>query len=373
MPPLRAPALVLALALLLEPGLARACSCMILDHPTLEGCQGARRVFAGRVGEYAWPTALRASADRSVEINLDVDAVWRGEVPTRLVVETDPLGGPGSCTIYPSPGERFVVCDGREGAAEPALGFCHGPAFGEEAEALIASLGPAVAPSAPMAARVPWWRDRERLAESSLGLSLVGVPFIAALLGAGAGALLPRRQGAGGERPSRRGIVALLIAAAILMIVARLVLHRLLPPENLLFTCVTLGPSALAGLFGVIFAFRMQRRRRGPWSLVIAFVGVGVALAAGYTRLHAPVQAADAFACSEARAREYVRAYPFGRGDAEREAWARGAPASCADWGLGRMEVPGSSPVVGFADGSGGYLWVRGGEFPSQTYLWELP
>lgn len=139
-------------------------------RPTLERCRTASRAFSGTVAAYEWPTAYRATADNSVAIELAVEAVWRGAVPERVIVETHPLGGPGSCAIYPRPGEHFLICDGRDGAAQPAFSFCDGPSFAERADMLVRALGPSARPTAPSPPRWPWWTDRAQLAESEEAL-----------------------------------------------------------------------------------------------------------------------------------------------------------------------------------------------------------
>ncbi|MCA9658325.1 MAG: hypothetical protein KC486_08275 [Myxococcales bacterium] len=365
--------------LLLAPAAARACSCLALRHPTVEGCQFASRVFAGTVGAYDWPTALRATADDSVTIELVVDTVWRGAVPAKVIVQTHPLGGPGSCAVYPAPGEPFLVCDSEEGDAAPSLGFCAGPALGDDAAPLIAALGPGAAPSeAPPRPRRPWWTDPKQLKESTHALLLLALPFAAALLGAGLGAILPWRRPGAQVRPSRRRIVVMLLAAALLVIGARLALHRQLPPDRLLFDCVTLGPSALAGLVGLVVGFRAQRRgARGVRGLALALVAVAVVLTAGYARLHVPVQPADAVACTEARARDHLDAYPRPSSRDAALEWARSAPRACTDWGLApiKAEEGSTSPALAFTDGRGGMYWLYA-RSPSdivRTYLWELP
>ncbi|MEZ4454388.1 MAG: hypothetical protein R3B09_33360 [Nannocystaceae bacterium] len=370
--------LTLALAVLAAPDFARACSCAAVTYPTVESCQGARRALAGTVGEYEWPLAYRADAEHSVEIHLEVDTVWRGAAPPELVVTATPLGGAGSCTIYPPPGLRFVVCDDQEGGAEPAFRTCNGPALGEEAEALAAALGAGARPSAPARTRWPWWLDRERLADSSTGLLLLAAPFAAALVGAGLGAILPRRRSTAGRPRSRRGIVILLAVVATLVIAARIALHRVLPLDRALFDAVTLGPAAVAGLLGLVLGVREARgERRGLRGLMVAFLGVAVALVAGYARLHAPVQPDDVVACSAARAREHLRGGPrpvdfvTPRGP-EHDAWEERVPAACTDWGLAPMRAD-RHGAIGFPDGRGGTYWAHRRGLEPLVYAWELP
>lgn len=368
------------LVLLLAPRDARACSCAILSHPSLERCQAADRVFAGTVSSYDWPTAVRATAEDSVTIDVTVDTVWRGAVPARLTVETHPLGGPGSCTVYPAPGERFLACDNEAADAAPIFSVCAGSAMGADAAPLIAGLGPGSAPREPTSrsTRRPWWADPQRLKASTKELLLLALPFAVALLGAGLGALLSRIWPKKQARPSLRRLALVLLAAAAIVIAARVTLHRTLPPERLLFDCVTLGPSAAACLFGLIIGARAQRRGpRGVRGLAFALVAVAVVLTAGYARLHLPVQPVDAVACSEARAREHLRAYPRGEPRDAALEWARGAPRACTDWGLAPIvaDEASASPALGFADGRGGMYWLyaRSPTEVARTYLWELP
>lgn len=375
-PLVRLAPLVLALAVLLPSAPARACSCLAYGT-TLERCRSASWVYAGTVESYDWPLGYRGRADRSVEIRLAVDTVWRGAVPARLVVETDPLGGAGSCTRYPPPGQRFLVCDHKGGEAPSSMGICAPVALGGHAEELIAALGPGAAPQTPGAARWPWWADRARLVDSWNGLMSIFMPFVAALVGAGAGALLHRWRPSPTRRSTRR-FVALSLAVALVIVIARVVLHRWLPHERSLFLCVTLGPPVVAGAFGLVLAFYELRRGRGLGGLAIAWVGVLVALIAGFMRLHLPVQPADVVACSEPRAREHVDAYPRRTEDRARDraaldAWLRGAPAGCADFGLSRMRTDVRGPSVSFPDGRGGEYTMWALEPREYSYRWELP
>jgi hypothetical protein len=93
-------------------------------------------------------------------------------------------------------------------------------------------------------------------------------------------------------------------------------------------------------------------------------------------RLHLPVQPDDVVACSRPRAQEHLDAFPRGiddraRDEAARDAWERGAPAACADFGLSRMRADERGPSVSFPDGRGGEytLFLR----ESSVYHWELP
>lgn len=362
--------LALALALLAAPAPAHACSCATIRDTDLARCATASRVFAGTIDAYEWPLVYRAAADRSVEIHLAVDTVWRGAVPSRLVVDTDPLGGPGSCTLYPPPGIRFVVCDDQDDAAPPALGFCARPALGQDAELLAAALGPGAAPTVPAASRGPWWTDPIRLADSWQAVLLLLTPFAIAGLGAGAGALARRRRPPAAGPPSVRRFVALLLAAALLVIGARLALHASLPPGRLLLQCLCFGPPVVAAVFGGALAAVAQRR--GGRGIAVAILTVAVVLTAGFMRLHTPVQPADAAACSEARAREYLRAAPSSTRHPAHDAWVQGAPRACTDFGLSRLRPHPHGHAVGFADGHGGAYWVR--RQPGDvSYVWELP
>jgi hypothetical protein len=375
---LRLAPVVLALAALFTPSLARACSCASATRwPVPADCQTARRVFAGTIAGYDWSPAYRV--DGTSELRLAVDTVWRGEVPARIVVETDTLGGGGSCTLHPTPGQRFLVCDDGEGGEEPAINWCYHPAFADYADELSAALGPGAGPTAPTPFRWPWWTKPERLADEWLALALLAAPFVAAVVSAGVGAFVCLMRPAPPRRMSGRTLLKVLVPLACLVILARLGLAHAIPNEYHRLEYVVLGPPALALLLGVVLGYREVRRGgRALRGLFVAFAAIAATLAAGFVRLHLPVQPADAVACSEARAREHLRAYPDRKAFDDREsfkeavaAWARGAPAACTDWGLSRMRADPESDALIFADGRGGVYWVRHG-YPL-SYGWEVP
>jgi len=98
-------------------------------------------------------------------------------------------------------------------------------------------------------------------------------------------------------------------------------------------------------------------------------------LFAGFVRLHVPIQPADAVACSEARAREFLRTAPIGynfREDESQEWYSSPAtvaveeealriahaavPYACADWGLRRMRFDPYRTCLEYEDGLGGTL-----------------
>lgn len=112
--------------------------------------------------------------------------------------------------------------------------------------------------------------------------------------------------------------------------------------------------------------------------MALALVAVLVVLMAGYVRLHLPVQPAGVVACSEPRAREHLDALVGSaegraRDAAAWDAWERGAPAGCADWGLSRMRADRRGPSVSFFDGRGGEYRLFRGSSGWVEYGWELP
>ena len=137
------------------------------------------------------------------------------------------------------------------------------------------------------------------------------------------------------------------------------------------------GDDGDAVLVGLWLGIRVQRRRGGWRGLVAVLAGAGWVLLAGFVRLHAPVQPADADACSEARAREFLRTVPIDvdlRDDEERAYGPRRSPAAeaaraeglalaagavpyaCNDWGLQRMHFEPDheyGPCVDYDDGYG--------------------
>jgi hypothetical protein len=332
-------------------------------------------VFAGTVGRYQWPLLFGQTS----EYELEVETVWRGEVTRQIVVRTSTLSGAGSCEYHPTPGERFVVCDNEQGAAEPAVSWCYHPAFGEYAEALAAGLGPGAEP-APAPWRRPWWTEGAQLIAMWRELLLLAGPFAAAFLSAGIGAFV----GVVWPRPRRtmsvRTLLKVLASIACVVIAARVGLAFAVPEEHDRIRWVVLGPLALATAVGVVLGFlEVRRGRRALRGLFIAFAATATTISAGFVRLHLPVQPANAIACSEARAREHLRGFPDWRAHGEdRERyqaavaeWARRTPAACTDWGLSRMHADPWFRSLRFPDGRGGQYAVQG-EYP-MGYSWEVP
>lgn len=377
MPSLRLVLVAFALGVSLVPAAAHACSCAVANvrGPGSESCRTAGRVFAGTVGRYEWPLMFGETS----EYELEVDTVWRGEVPRQIFVRTSTLSWAGSCEYHPTPGERFVVCDDEQGAAEPAIGWCYHPAFGEHAKELAAELGPGAEP-APAPWRRPWWTEGAKIVAVWRELMLLAGPFVAAVLSAGIGAFVgvvwprPRRNMSG------RTLLKVLTMIACVVIAARVGLAFAVPEEYERIRWVVLGPLALATAVGVVLGFlEVRRGRRALRGLFIAFAAIATTLSAGFVRLHFPVQPADAIACSEARAREHLRGFPdwsaYGK-DRERyqaavAEWARRAPAACTDWGLSRMHADPHFRSLRFPDGRGGQYSVH--EESPMGYGWEVP
>lgn len=358
--------LVLGLGLALAGESARACSCAVYDSsPSRERCEGALRVFAGTIAGYDWPLGHELAG--SAQVRLAVDAVWRGDVPSEVVTSTGL--GCCACGISPPPGTRFLVCDDEVGDAPPAFSTCSHPRFEPDAERFLDDLGAGRPPARGPAFRAPEVRDalqRHRLLALPVGATLLG-----ALLGRLVGRLRPR---ATTRRSAARtlGLVLLLGGALVL---ARLVLRAALPDSWERVLWVMDGVPAIAALVGLALGYRGQRdpgRHGGAGrGFVLACVGVVVVLTAGFARLHAPIQPSDAVACSQERARVYVKTLPEpvkfdeeddreardarleAYGEALRDAAGR-APFACTDWGLSRMRVDPSGPCVLFDDGRGG-------------------
>lgn len=141
-------AVLVLLALLVHPSTAAACTCGSFFEPTPEACATAKRVFAGSVAGYRWPTVLdMALRSGDVDVELTIDRVWKGRVPAELWSTTG-LGG-GDCGISPLPGTRFLFCDDEAAGAPPSFGFCDGGSFARAD--LEAAHGPSRPPASALA------------------------------------------------------------------------------------------------------------------------------------------------------------------------------------------------------------------------------
>lgn len=355
----------LGLALALAPGLAGANSCGGFERPSVERCRTAARVFAGTVEAVEVPFLFEPYDSNSV-VRLRVDTVWRGDPPSALLAYA---GGPFGNGL-PAPRWPFLICDDHDDTWT-VVSMCNAPLFGEVPE-IRASLGPGRSPTAPPALEWQSWRTRELL--EALAMILV-FPLAAIVLGAGVGWLVRRHA----ARPARGGVPirrVLVLAAA--LVVARLIAKSVLS-EDMRSWYVGLVVVGLATLVGLGLGYRGQRAPAGALrGLAVAVLGTGLMLLAGFVRLHFPVQPRDAVACSEARAREFLRTAPidfeFDRDDPDYDymypspaatAYYEEAlriaeetlPRACTDWGLFRMRFDRHGyrgPCVEFDDALGG-------------------
>lgn len=381
MPVRRLVPLGLALVVQFAPEPARACSCSRLDVPSVERCRTAAQVFAGTVEAAQFPRLFEQ--DRTTALQLRVDTVWRGTPPAALLAYTSP---PCGGWISTPPGTPFLICDDEPDGTWTVFGTCGQPWFGDSSE-LRATLGPGSPPTAPPVLAWQPWRTEEFL--WSLAAILV-VPLIGVGLGAMVGRLRGRIPG-----PSTSPIRRLLALAGVLLIV-RLLLREV--PAGIeqwgdIWQTQYATTILLATLVGLWLAHRGQRRG-GPSGLPL--LGAGLILVAGFVRLHLPLQPADAVACSEARAREFLRTVPIQLDlhDDERdgdERWrprpdtavyaeslrlaAESVPYACTEWGLRRMRfdpAPYEGPCVEFDDANGG-THVVCARRPDTTYHVERP
>lgn len=330
---------------------AEACSCGSFDRLTPASCRGAKRVFAGTVAEYRWPTAYDHGMSaflrwrRPVEVELAIDRAWKGEVPSSLVAVTG-YGG-GDCGIHPLPGTRFVVCDDEADDAPPDFGFCSHPAF--EDPSLEAALGDSDTPVRSFWRPRPlWWREP----------LLVPLVFVAVF------ALLGRRgRRAPSDAPVRSHVLLLAMAAC----AAATGAMRAIAVVAKVPLLAAYGPVVLAAVLGGVVGFQGQRRFVGWFgglSLAIAFAALPVSL--GYAPLHLPWNQ-DAVACSRQRAEEILA-----RDEPLEEALVR-EPYACTDWDMARYRVV-QDHCLAFPDGDGGEWYVCREDGVTSTFIGpELP
>lgn len=353
----------LGLAVLLAAEPVRACSCGGFEDTTLARCQAAAWAFAGTIvgSEHPYPFEVDGP---TVAVRLRVDTVWAGDPPAELLAYT---GGPCGW-VEPAPGTPFVLCRDADGfnGEWTAFGSCWHPRF-DAAPEIRAALGPGRPPTAPAAVAWQWWRAEEFL--WALGIVLVPVCF-STVLWAGIGRI--GRAGVG----SARVPVRVLLGLAAAVIALRLGVRAAWPDEYGRGEGVAVATVLLAVVVGGWLGFRSQRRRGGWRGLGAALAGAEAMLLAGFVRMHAPVQPGGALACSEARAREFLRTVPIWldlRDDEAEDGWglspgaaavraeglrlaAEEVPYACFDWGLQRMrfepeDVDG--PCVTYDDGAG--------------------
>lgn len=340
--------LCLAILLLALPAPAEACSCGVFDRPTAESCRGSKRAFAGTVAAYRWPTAydeaLR-SVIRSplVEVELAIDRVWRGDVPSTLVGVTG--HGGGDCGIHPVPGTRFVVCDDEAAGDPPGYNFCSRPAF--EDPVLEAALGPSSEPARSFwRPRPVWWRE----------------PLLVPLIAVALFALLGRAMRPVATEPLRYPRLLLaLIACAGAVIAIRAIAHVAKLPLLAGF-----GPVVLAVIVGAGVAVQGQRTPsrfggalRGL-AAAVAFAALPVSL--GYAPLHLPWNQEAAVACSRQRAEAILS-----RDEPLEIALAR-EPYACTDLGTQRYRIIHERCLL-FPDGDGGEYAVCREDGVTSTFI----
>ncbi|CAN5910846.1 hypothetical protein BH11MYX3_BH11MYX3_14830 [soil metagenome] len=142
--------LLVLVCVVTPPDRADACTCGRWDQPTLESCRTSKRAFAGTVESYRWPASLELMAGwgpEQIDVRLQVERVWSGDVPGQVYSWTG--HGGGDCGIAPEPGTRFLVCDDLDDDADPDFDFCSSPAF--DVPMLEASLGIWREPATPPA------------------------------------------------------------------------------------------------------------------------------------------------------------------------------------------------------------------------------
>ncbi len=369
----------LALAVQLAPEPARACSCARFDTPTVERCRTAERVFAGTVEAVEFPWLFEL--DGATTSRLRVDTVWRGQPPAALLAYTaPPCGG----WVTAPPGSPFLICDDDADGTWTSFGMCRQPRF-DAAPEIRATLGPGRPPTAPPVLAWQPWRSEEFLWSLAAILALP-------LIGVGLGALIGRLRGriAGTARsPIRR----LFILTGTILVLRLLLREVPVADQQLWDRWLTQYAAivALATLVGLWLAHRGQRRG-GPTGLPL--LGAGLTLVAGFVRLHVPLQPADAVACSEARAREFLRTAPIDldfRDDerADHERWraspataavraehlrlaAEAVPNACSEWGLRRMRFDPDAhdgPCVEFDDALGGTYRLCARREPTEYHV----
>jgi hypothetical protein len=328
---------------------AHACSCGSFDELSVARCSASKRVFAGTVARYNWPSAFDLVRDsrQPVRVELDIDSVWKGELPTTLFASTG--YGCCDCSIAPVVGTRFVVCDDEAADAAPSFEMCSAPAF--DAPALEAALGPAKQPFT----RLTLGRDGRSLTEDVLTIPMIAV-VIAALLGR-----IARRRRT--RRSLRWRTLALgLFACGVITVALRLVAHV---RHN--FWLSALGPAALATVLGCVIAFEGHRRRvapapnvraivarrwvlRGPSPLAAAFLTVAFVVWVGYRPAHVPWDQPGAIECSRSRAEAILAKLAPDEEIGE-------LPRACTDWAHGSYDKIGDR-CLGFPDGDGGEQWT---------------
>ncbi len=333
---------------------AEACTCGLFDKPTPTSCRGATRVFAGRVAAYHWPTAYDHATSvifrrRPVEVELAIDRVWNGEVPSQLVSVTG-YGG-GDCGIHPLPGTRFVVCDDKADDAPPDFALCSRPAFDEPS--LEAALGTARSPARSFwRARPSWWRE----------------PLLVPLIFVAGFALLGRHRR---RAPINERVRYCMLLLAMVACAAATGAMRAIAVVAKVPALAGYGPVVLAVVMGAVVGFYGQRhpQRFAGWfgGLVVAVAFAALPVSLGYAPLHLPWNQEAAVACSRQRAEEIVS-----RDEPLDEALAR-EPYACTDGGMARYRVV-QDHCLAFADGDGGEWYVCRSDGDTSTFIGpELP
>lgn len=358
--------LIVTLLALLTPQPVLACSCARISYPTLERCADAERVFLGTIGEHRWPLRPELLFEPAHMV-VEVDRVWRGEVPERVVAHSSIGGGSGG--LDTRPGDPILVCDS---GGELWLHMCSPPLFNEHALDVAAQLGPSHRPSP----------GGERLYQARLLLR--SLLWSSPLLILGLAAQLGRRSRRWGVANTGKRLRLLRIA---LCVVAIVLMSRVLTVDAIRNRWVLelFLPLVLASGLGAVFAFIAARAPSlfgGKWRATLTVLGLTMlGLAVGNARPHVPIDHPNARACSIARAEAALSTLTIDELDHQgAERALERVPRSCTDWGLGRYgllheyRAMSYGACLSFTEHNGGLWWVCRNDRGTRTlYGWEGP